>query len=176
MYVEDPAARKLPVKFKFWVDTERLYCLLFLGLDDILFNEERLLSSMIRLKRALLALFEIYKPSMFEQGQFTKFMFNLKQQVLTLQKTFNQRKENLVSLTKEIVAILVRVSRGEKVAEREVENELFRRISKEIMHFNMEKVKGIEERLFNATVVPKQVDIKEEKEVWKMPSLTKMVT
>lgn len=38
MYVEDPHARKLPVKFKFWVDTEKLYLLLFMGMDDILFN------------------------------------------------------------------------------------------------------------------------------------------
>ncbi len=38
VYMEEPMARRLPVKFKFWVDTERLYCLMFLGLDDITFN------------------------------------------------------------------------------------------------------------------------------------------
>jgi hypothetical protein len=37
-YVEELQAKKLAVKFKFWIDTERLYCLLFLGLDDILYN------------------------------------------------------------------------------------------------------------------------------------------
>ncbi|MBS1889794.1 MAG: hypothetical protein JST59_00745 [Actinobacteria bacterium] len=120
VYVEDPIARKMSVKFKFWVDTERLYCLLFLALDDMMFNEERLLSSMIRFKRGLLALFEVYKPVMFEQVQFGKFMFNLKQHVLNLQKTFNQRKENLVALTKEIVTIINRIMKGERVAEREI--------------------------------------------------------
>lgn len=113
---------------------------------------------MLRFKRAVLALFEVYKPSMFEQGQFGKFMYSLKQQVLTLQKTFNQRKENLVSLAKEIVIILNRVQRGEKISEREIENELFRRISKEVMHYNSERIKVLEERLYNATIVPQRID------------------
>lgn len=74
--------------------------MLFLGLDDNSFSEERLTSSLLRLKKALLALFETYKPAMFEHTQFTKFINSLKQQVLAVQKTLNQRKETLLTLIK----------------------------------------------------------------------------
>jgi hypothetical protein len=66
--------------------------LLFLGLDDSFFAEERLISSLFRMKKALLALFETYKPAMFEQTQFLKFMSAIRQQILVVQKTLNQRK------------------------------------------------------------------------------------
>lgn len=149
--------------------------LLFLGLDDNAFNEERLTSSLFRFKRGLLALFETYKPAMFEQVKFAKFMSALKQQVLVVQKTLNQRKEILVSLTKDTVHIINRVLRGEKVLEREAENELFKRFSKEIMQSNNNKVKYIEERLYNTVILPQRINSEHERLMWNPPFVQELV-
>jgi hypothetical protein len=54
--------------------------------------------------------------------------------------------------------IINRVLKGEKVLEREAENELWKRISKEIMQKNNNKAKLIEERLFNAVIIPQRIN------------------